>query len=738
MNRRSFNKMIVAGMAGANEGTWSQAQNAPGASAKPATKWPAQVFRRVLVDTHVPDWHPDLLSRFDPADYVATIARAGFQSLMQYAISCAGLCLWRTKIGEMHRNMKGRDFFGEVMDECKKHGLHRVCYFHVIWDNWAYEKHPDWRIRHASGDDRILESRYGFACPNTPYRQYAVALIEELTRNYEFESMFVDMLAFGGVCYCPHCIERFWKEHQMEPPRLVDWDDPAWRTFQKARQRWLVEFGKEMTAAVKKIRPITTQYQFASIYSRWTYALPMEVSEACDYLGGDFNSPVMDPILSSLVCKGYEGLSRVKPFELMASISPAMSHHVMVREKDQFRFRTGMAAIHSAAFMMIDQINPDGTVNKQLYEYLRELNEEQAPYEPFLGGEMLADVAIYFDKQSTYNPDEKGVPPDRVQAIDHCPHRDAFLGAGHILREAHIPFGVVTNLNLDQLERYRAVILPNVLEMMPEHAARFRRFVERGGILSASGLASMDRFDQRGPRFLLEDVLGVRYKGKLGTKITYLTPKNQELRKVLWPQEHLAFAGSSVQAEALPGTEVLATVTLPFVPPEQGKAIGSRFASIIGDPPALASGTDPGIVVHSFGKGKTVWVAAPIESSIWRIPDPVPPVEHMNVRLVLSLLRRILPGPFYFEADTHPSVEMTLFHQPDKRRLLAGLLSVQQQLPPIPVGATVRVRVPEGRRATAILRVPDRKPIPFEKVGPYVQFRVDPFPVLAMAVVEYQ
>ena len=67
------------------------------------TKWPDNVYRRLLVDMHVPDWHPDLLSRFDPVDCIATIARAGFQSYQQYAISCAGLCLWPTKVGRRTR-----------------------------------------------------------------------------------------------------------------------------------------------------------------------------------------------------------------------------------------------------------------------------------------------------------------------------------------------------------------------------------------------------------------------------------------------------------------------------------------------------------------------------------------------------------------------------------------------------------------------------------------------------------
>ena len=80
---------------------------------------------------------------------------------------------------------------------------------------------------------------------------------------------------------------------------------------------------------------------------------------------------------------------------------------------------------------------------------------------------------------------------------------------------------------------------------------------------------------------------------------------------------------------------------------------------------------------------------------------------------------------------------MTLFHQASKRRMLAGLLNMQQQLPAIPVGATVRVQVPSGKQATRVFVLPESKAIPFEKKGPYVQFRLEPFEALAMALVEY-
>ncbi|HVN80637.1 MAG TPA: hypothetical protein VMW38_16690 [Terriglobia bacterium] len=293
--------------------------------------------------------------------------------------------------------------------------------------------------------------------------------------------------------------------------------------------------------------------------------------------------------------------------------------------------------------------------------------------------------------------------------------------------------------------------LPTVFEMTAGQAERFRQFVGSGGVLYASGPTSLSRFDKDGPHFLLEDVLGLRYSGTMGTKQTYLSPKDDAVRKILQPQEALGFIGAMIKATALHGAEVLASATLPFVPPELGQAIGSHFGQIHSNLPALTPGTDPGIVWNTFGKGKAVWVAAPIENG----------TETVNARLVVALLKRALPGPYQFEVETSPSVEMTLFHQKGKKRLLAGLLTLQGQLPPLLVSATVRVRIPENKKVTAVIHLPERKALKFKKeeaascrftnvqsperkalkfkvAGPYVQFDLEPFTALSMSLIEYE
>jgi len=55
--------------------------------------------------------------------------------------------------------------------------------------------------------------------------------------------------------------------------------------------------------------------------------------------------------------------------------------------------------------------------------------------------------------------------------------------------------------------------------------------------------------------------------------------------------------------------------------------------------------------------------------------------------------------PLAFETDAHPAVEILLYEQKERRRLVANVLNVQQELPNIPVrDVAVKVRM-DGRKA---------------------------------------
>jgi hypothetical protein len=263
--------------------------------------------------------------------------------------------------------------------------------------------------------------------------------------------------------------------------------------------------------------------------------------------------------------------------------------------------------------------------------------------------------------------------------------------------------------------------------MSADQAGIFREFVSNGGVLYATGLSSMSVPGEGEERYLLEDVLGVRYLGTLGEHTTYLSATDKELNDTIWPQENISFSGSMMKAQAASGANVLATVTLPFVDPDAGTALNTRFAQIWSNPPDTQPGRDPGIVMNSFGKGKTIWIAAPLESQ----------ASAVNARIFSLLLKRVLSPPYHFEVDTDHEVEVTLFHQENHHRLLLGMLNLQAQLPTKPVAATVRVQVPRGYRARRVALLPEEKELAFSPAGSYIAFHIPAFNLVSMVMVDY-
>jgi len=535
------------------------------------------------------------------------------------------------------------------------------------------------------------------------------------------------MVCWSTICYCPQCIARYWKEQGAEPPRIVDWKDPQWRAFQKSRERWVREFAMSVTQAVKQVRPIHVSHQSSTLFWPWTVGISLEQNDASDFPSGDFYRGADQ---FSLACKLFSGLARNGLFEFTTSRTLNLSDFETTKPFQQLALESMVPMMHSSACMFIDAIKPAGTLNHRVYEFFSQINALHDAYEPFLGGEMLADVAIYFDRNSMYDPATSGMTASELSKniwSGKMPHFDAVMGAARILRQAHIPFGVITNISLHRLSGYRAVILPGVLEMTADQAAIFRDFVRNGGILYASGASSMSTpgNGDKEERYLLGDVLGVRSMGTTGNRTTYLSSADKHLTAAIWPQENIAFSGAMFKVQADPAAQILATITLPFVDPMVGDSINMRYAQAASNPPDTEPGQDPGIVINSFGKGKTIWVAAPMESH----PDAA------VASAFQSLLKRVLPPPYKFEADTDSEVEVTLFHQEDRHRLLVGMLNLQVSTALVP--ATLRIQVPAGRGARSVSLLPEQKDLSFSRTGSYISFQVPSFNLVSMAVVDY-
>jgi len=172
------------------------------------------------------------------------------------------------------------------------------------------------------------------------------------------------------------------------------------------------------------------------------------------------------------------------------------------------------------------------------------------------------------------------------------------------------------------------------------------------------------------------------------------------------------------EVRARRGTTVLATTTLPWPRPEP-----SLFSSIHSNPPWQRT-NQPEVVFNRFGAGRVIYCASTLED-----------VEGLR-DVFIRLLRRLHPD-YSVEADAPATVELTLFVQKDRHRHLLGLVSIQHDMPNLPVdGVEVRLRLSHPVRS--IRQVPNGKKVPHRTSGGVVTFRVPRLHTLALFAVNHR
>ena len=683
--------------------------------------WYQNAYRRNCIDMHITQDDDSFMSKFDAQTYVEMLMRSQSQSAVVYAHSHVGYCYFPSKVGPMHKGLNGRDIFSEVVDLCHENGIAVVAYLSLIFDTWVYRNHPDWRILGVDGRGVADKSRRGVCCPNSPYRDYAASIAREICENYDTEGIRFDMTFWPAVCYCAYCRARFAKEVGGELPKVINWEDTHWVAFARKREEWLVDFAALQTGTVKKVNPhITVEHQTATYSHYWRFGVTTKLAQQNDFLQGDFYGGALQ---GSFVRKLFYNLSHNRPGGFETCIAVDLGNYTALESTELLRARAYAALADAAAFLFIDTIDPVGTLNPLVYERMGRVFEETKPYESHVGGELCQDVAVYLSTMSKGDFADNGKAVDDPHLSTKAPHVDAAVSVCRSLIDHHIPFGVITRENLDELSRHQIVVLPNVLMMDDDEVTAFRAYVQAGGCLYASRYTSLITTDgRRQEDLLLADVFGVSYQGETKERFTYIAPaEGEETIFGTYTYKHPpGWHATQVIVNAKPDARVLGTLVLPYTDP----ADPTRFSSIHNNPPGIYT-DHPAIVLNHFGKGKAIYVAGDLENA-----DP-----HRGIFINLI---RLLVESFSFEADAPKPVEVTLFHQEDKRRFIVNLVNFQKELPNIPVeGISVRVRL-DGKQPKQLVKLPDGEALDYETDDGYLEYVAPRLDTFAMFALDYQ
>ena len=454
-------------------------------------QWYQEKLRRTLIDMHIDDWNDSFLSEFSPETYFESLQLAHVNAPMIYVNSHVGLCYWPTQTGQMHRSFIGReDSMKRLFDLCHQSDMAVIAYYSLIYNNWAYEKHPDWRMRtfdgHGSRDDG---NRYGLCCPNNEsYRAFTREQIKEFSDYFDFEGIFLDMTFWPMVCYCDQCQARWKREVGGAMPEIIDWNDPNWFLFQQKRQEWLGEYAQDMTKEIKKYKPnCSVEHQYSTALHNWRWGVNENISIASDYAGGDLYGGIAE---QSFACKLYYNLTQNQPFEYMTSrCYPALNEHTSTKSIDLITLSVLLTQFHHGASLLIDAIDPIGTHDKRVYEKMGEVFEICEKIDPHVKhGKMAFDVAIYFNLNGKMDAEAAPVHIDRYKINIHdMPHLQSSLGAAKILRENKVPFTVLNNWKHEQLDQAQVLILSDVPFMSEQEIDHVRNYIAQGGCAYMSG-----------------------------------------------------------------------------------------------------------------------------------------------------------------------------------------------------------------------------------------------------------
>ena len=150
---------------------------------------------------------------------------------------------------------------------CHDEGIAVTGYYSLIYNNWAHDNHPDWRMIDETGKSvyeqgKVLKAefanndifRYGLCCPNNQdYREFVRKQIKEMAEYFTVDGMFYDMLFWPHMCYCDSCKKRWTEEVGGDIPTVENWKDEAWLLHIEKRRQWMGEFAQMVTDYTKEL-----------------------------------------------------------------------------------------------------------------------------------------------------------------------------------------------------------------------------------------------------------------------------------------------------------------------------------------------------------------------------------------------------------------------------------------------------------------------------------------------------
>lgn len=593
------------------------------------------------------------------------------------------------------------DFLGAYLPEAKKRGIRVLIYFNVHWYSMAMgEAHPDWRQVREDGTpvDRVYDTGTDF-CVNGPWREWCFQVLRDLAA-YPIDGIFYDGPIFRqDTCYCRHCRAKFRARYGRDLPSKTSRRGRDFKDLLEFQAASLADYLHDSKQALKSINPELALYMNGGLRGanwatgRFNRVLVKEqdlLGAEGGFISGDLTRvPLWKPGLTARLLETQAGgkprvifsASSHKPWTF--SLLPAAELRLLYADS----IANGASVWFSSTPFEFDQ--PEMETLAEMNAYLK----RAAAY--YTGTRSEARTAVVWsDTTASFyaGAGAQMIDIDQVAGRSEAGNLEAeFTGVSEALLRSHTPFDVIDDqaLESEPLDRYQAILLPNVACMSDAVAARLREYVRTGGRIFATFETSA--FDDAGIRrgnFALADLFGVSAGRRLAgpTRWDFMKPVAKDPLLEGVTREFIPATLYHMEVEPLPGAKTL----LRFTEPLKG-----RYDGI----PPLSK--DPALTVHPYGRGQAVYFSGDFGAMTAAFHTP----EYLELGKNIA---RTLAPPRVEIGNAPGSVEVVVRSQDGGRRLLVHLVNFTGEMTRpirkvVPL-ADIRVAVPEGRKAYTLFR----------------------------------
>lgn len=643
------------------------------------------------MDFHMPEFPVHAIDSFNAKSFVDQLERGRINMVALFAKCHFGNSFYDTKAGHKHDGLP-QDFLLETASECRKRGIFTYAYYSLCTDVRAYREHENWRWVGRDGEHSGVNGPWARLCLNTPYKdELVIPQLTEIIRDYPVDGLWLDIPipSYSDGCFCPSCRAKYRTlygrelDERVTPDEGVSWNFDAAVTLNRELKHIIAQHGKETLLCSNRSAHLSTPLRFTEAND----ILCWESQPRNNYLSHSFSSRyvrTLDRPTQVMSVRFYQGWG-----DLTLKPTPQMT--------TEFAAMIGNGVCATSG----DQVNVDGTLQPAVYDMFNESFGFVAQREDLLrDAEVITETALLAPVASH----------DQVaRGAESAPVR----GAHKMLVESHIQHDILSSQHLDQLSRYRFVILPEPGDYAPQVYEALRSWVAGGGTLIACGTSVV-----RDGSLELADVFGIDYLEPSVFSVSHFKPHES----VRGETHDLVLQCRAATQRVVPaGAESMADYYFP-----QGESTPERaFRNFECAPPADEPSPYPFTTQHAYEGGRAVYIAGSIFHAYWTYN------HHWLRQFFHAVYRHVCPQPA-MRLDVPQSIEANLM-QTSGGDLLLNLVHYQvghqgdhQAIPSIEKvfpfhDAHCEVRTTEPGR---VVLEPEGEALPFTYEKGYVRFTI--------------